>query len=86
MVVLNWTRKFVITLIGFAVLAAGLGLALPGIPGPGLLLMIAGFAILGLEYTWAKSALDSSKQKLRRITQPMQKTKAKTDPQENKPK
>jgi hypothetical protein len=36
------------------------------LPGPGLLLIIAGFAILATEYVWAQRALNYAKQKATR--------------------
>ena len=50
------TRRAALTLIGFALVAAGLaGLLLPFLPG--WLLIIAGFAMLSREYSWAHSGL-----------------------------
>jgi hypothetical protein len=50
------TRRAVLTLIGFALVAVGLaGLMLPVLPG--WLLLIAGFAVLSREYAWAYSGL-----------------------------
>ena len=45
--------------IGFAVLAVGLVLVVT--PGPGLLVIIAGLAILAHEFAWAAMALDKAK-------------------------
>jgi uncharacterized protein (TIGR02611 family) len=39
------------------------GLAMLVLPGPGLLLMIAGLAILATEYVWAQRALNFAKRK-----------------------
>ena len=44
---------------GFAVL--GVGLVMLVTPGPGLLVIIAGLAILAHEFTWAARALDKAK-------------------------
>ena len=44
---------------GFVVLAVGLVMLLT--PGPGLLVIIAGLAILAHEFAWAARALDKAK-------------------------
>ena len=45
--------------LGFTVLAVGLVLLIT--PGPGLLVIIAGLAILAHEFAWAAKALDKAK-------------------------
>ena len=45
--------------VGFAVLAVGLVMLVT--PGPGLLVIIAGLAILAHEFSWAASALERAK-------------------------
>ena len=50
------TRRAALTLIGFALVGVGLaGLLLPVLPG--WVLIIAGFAVLSREYSWAHSGL-----------------------------
>jgi hypothetical protein len=50
------TRRAVLTLVGFVLVCLGLaGLLLPVLPG--WLLIIAGFAVLSREYSWAHSCL-----------------------------
>lgn len=41
---------------GFLLLAAGLFLSLPGIPGPGIVLIVLSFGILSHDFHWAKRA------------------------------
>ncbi|HEV3362865.1 MAG TPA: PGPGW domain-containing protein [Acidimicrobiia bacterium] len=54
--VVRGTRRAALTLIGFALVALGLaGLLLPILPG--WLLILAGFALLSREYSWAHSGL-----------------------------
>lgn len=48
-------RRVVVTAIGCAVLAAGVVMMIT--PGPGLLVLAGGLAILGTEYDWAQRAL-----------------------------
>jgi len=45
--------------LGFTVLAVGVVLLVT--PGPGLLVMIAGLAILAHEFAWAETALEKAK-------------------------
>jgi uncharacterized protein (TIGR02611 family) len=45
--------------VGFLVLAVGVVLLVT--PGPGLLVIIAGLAILAHQFAWAASALDKTK-------------------------
>ena len=45
--------------LGFAVLAVGVVMLVT--PGPGLLIIIAGLAILAHEFAWAARALDKAK-------------------------
>jgi hypothetical protein len=50
------TRRAALTVIGFALVGVGLaGLVLPVLPG--WVLIVAGFAVLSREYSWAHSAL-----------------------------
>ncbi len=52
-------RKGFITFIGFMVLLAGLLMTV--LPGPGLLTMVAGLAILSTRHDWAKQWLEKLK-------------------------
>jgi len=47
--------------LGFTVLAVGLVLLVT--PGPGLLVIIAGLAILAHQFAWAAKALDKARQR-----------------------
>ena len=47
--------------VGFAVLAVGLVMLIT--PGPGLLVIIAGLAILAHEFSWAATALEKVKER-----------------------
>lgn len=57
-------KRVGVTLVGLALLAAG-GLML-FIPGPGILVIVAGLAVLATEYAWAESMLDRVKERTRR--------------------
>jgi hypothetical protein len=58
--VVRGTRRAALTLVGFGLVALGLaGLVLPVMPG--WILIIAGFAVLSREYSWANSGLAFAK-------------------------
>jgi len=52
-------RRIAVTVAGFAVLLAGVVMMVT--PGPGLLAIFAGLAILATEWAWAEKALDKAK-------------------------
>jgi uncharacterized protein (TIGR02611 family) len=54
----RWAR----IVMGFTVILFGLLLAIPGVPGPGFLVVIAGLAILATEYVWARRYLNRIKE------------------------
>jgi hypothetical protein len=49
--------------LGFLLLAVGLLLSLPGVPGPGIAVIILGLVILSDHFHWARRMLDWAKQK-----------------------
>ncbi len=53
------SKRIAVTVVGAAVVA--LGLAMLVLPGPGILVVALGFAILGTEYAWAAAALERTK-------------------------
>lgn len=57
--VLRSSRRIAVSLVGAALLVAGLAMMV--LPGPGLLVIVAGFAVLGTEYAWAAAALERTK-------------------------
>ena len=60
--VVRGTRRAVVTVVGFLLVLLGLaGLVLPVLPG--WLLIIAGFAVLSREYSWADSGLSYARRK-----------------------
>jgi hypothetical protein len=54
------SKRIAVTVIGAAFVA--LGLAMLVLPGPGILVVALGFAVLGTEYAWAARALERTKQ------------------------
>lgn len=53
------SKRIAVTVVGAAVVAAGLAMFV--LPGPGILVVAVGFAILGTEYAWAAAALERTK-------------------------
>jgi len=56
---LHQSFRLSVATVGFAVMA--LGVVMLVTPGPGLLVIIAGLAILAHEFTWAQRALEQAK-------------------------
>lgn len=52
-------RKIAVAVIGFTVVAVGVALLV--LPGPGLLVIIAGLAILAIGFEWAERYLNKAK-------------------------
>jgi hypothetical protein len=57
--VLRSSKRIAVFVIGAAFVCAGLALLV--LPGPGIIVVAVGFAILGTEYAWAAIALDRTK-------------------------
>jgi putative transmembrane protein PGPGW len=53
------SKRIAVTVVGAAVVAAGLAMLV--LPGPGILVIALGFAILGTEYAWAAAAFEKTK-------------------------
>ena len=64
--VFKWSKRILILLIGLPVIA--IGIVLIPLPGPGLLVIIAGLAILALEFDFARNWMEQAKQKLEETT------------------
>jgi uncharacterized protein (TIGR02611 family) len=52
-------KKSAVTILGAALLAVGLAMMV--LPGPGILVIVAGLAVLATEYVWARKLLDKAK-------------------------
>lgn len=57
-------KRLAIAVIGSTVLLFGIGLLV--LPGPGILVILAGLGILAVEFAWAKRLLEKGKAKLKR--------------------
>jgi Putative transmembrane protein (PGPGW) len=54
-------KRIGVSILGFTLVLAGFAMLV--LPGPGILVIIAGLAILATEYVWAQRALNFAKQK-----------------------
>jgi uncharacterized protein (TIGR02611 family) len=54
-------KRVAVTIVGFALVLAGLLMLV--LPGPGLLVIIAGLAVLATEYVWAERMLNLARRK-----------------------
>jgi uncharacterized protein (TIGR02611 family) len=54
-------KRFFTILVGFTVLLVGVVLSIPLVPGPGFLVVLAGLAILAVEFMWARRLLEHLK-------------------------
>lgn len=62
---LRQVRRLFIALIGFTVLA--IGLAMTVLPGPAILVIPLGLALLATEFVWAKKTLHQLKEQTQRL-------------------
>jgi uncharacterized protein (TIGR02611 family) len=54
-------KRIAVSVLGLLLLLAGLAMMV--LPGPGILVIIAGLAVLATEYVWAQRALNYTKEK-----------------------
>jgi len=54
---------------GFPLLLIGLILAIPGVPGPGIPLILFGLVLLSARFAWAKRVLEWAKRKWSQVLQ-----------------
>ena len=53
------TKRIAVSVVGGVLVLAGLIMLV--LPGPGLIVIVLGFAVLGTEYAWAAAALERTK-------------------------
>ncbi|HET7489247.1 MAG TPA: PGPGW domain-containing protein [Acidimicrobiales bacterium] len=53
------SKRIAVTIVGGALVVVGLAMLV--LPGPGILVVVAGFAVLGTQYAWAAAALERTK-------------------------
>jgi uncharacterized protein (TIGR02611 family) len=54
--------------VGLLLILIGIVLALPGVPGPGLLVVFGGLTVLGAEFEWARRLREWMLMTVRRAT------------------
>ena len=62
---LGQAKRLIVTVIGFTVLATGV--AMIALPGPAVVVIPIGLAILATEFIWAKKLLDTVKERIQRM-------------------
>jgi hypothetical protein len=65
---LQHTKRIARVIVGLVLVALGVVLALPGVPGPGLLVVLGGLTVLSGEFDWARRARDSMRETFKRVT------------------
>lgn len=53
------SKRLAVSVVGAVLVLAGLAMLV--LPGPGILVVALGFAVLGTEYAWAAAALERTK-------------------------
>ena len=62
---LGQARRLVVIVIGFTILVAGVAMIV--LPGPAVVVIPVGLALLATEFVWARRLLDSVKERFKRI-------------------
>jgi len=70
------TKRITVTVFGSLLVIAGLILMLPLVPGPGILVLVIGLAVLGSEYDWASDAMHWAKDYYQRTRKRMKERKS----------
>ena len=60
-------RRLLVSVLGSLLLLIGFILALPLVPGPGLLLVLAGFALLATEFDWAQDGAEWARRRTQAV-------------------
>ena len=71
------TKRITVTVLGSLLVVAGLILMLPLVPGPGILVLVVGLAVLGSEYDWASDAMHWAKDRYQRTRKRIRERKSK---------
>ena len=53
------SKRIAVTIVGFALVLGGLAMLV--LPGPGIVVVFAGLAVLATEYVWAATAIEHTK-------------------------
>ena len=60
-------RRIAKAIVGFVLILVGLVLAIPGVPGPGLAIVVLGLVVLSEQFHWARRIVEWGKQEWRRL-------------------
>jgi uncharacterized protein (TIGR02611 family) len=69
----SWVRRLIVLVIGSTVLIAGVLMLV--LPGPGILVIIVGLAILATEFVWAERLLVRARERAARVVGKLRKRK-----------
>ena len=65
----DWTlrkvKRLIVAVIGFTVLAGGIAMIV--LPGPAIVVIPVGLAILATEFVWARTVLKHAKERITRL-------------------
>ena len=64
---LQLAKRVILIVFGFTILLLGIVLSVPGVPGPGFLVIFGGLAILAVEFIWARKLLNRFKEQGTRL-------------------
>ncbi|MGH8937206.1 MAG: PGPGW domain-containing protein [Acidimicrobiia bacterium] len=64
-VTLKGARRLVVAVVGGTIVLVGIALLV--VPGPGLLFIAAGLALLGTEFVWARSLMSKIRRQAQRV-------------------
>jgi uncharacterized protein (TIGR02611 family) len=78
---LSAVRKIFRAALGFVVLFTGLVLAIPGVPGPGIAVILLGLVILSAHFHWARRSVEWVKRKAEQAKQKARSFRSKSDSQ-----
>ncbi|MHB8056303.1 MAG: PGPGW domain-containing protein [Desulfuromonadaceae bacterium] len=62
---LGQAKRLIVTVIGFTILAAGIAMIV--LPGPAIVVVPVGLAILSTEFIWARKLLVTLKERIERM-------------------
>ena len=62
---MHMLKRFAVTIVGVALLA--LGAAMMVLPGPGILVIVGGLALLATEYVWARRMLKTAQAQAEKV-------------------
>ncbi len=64
---LHHTKRVGRVLVGLVLILVGIVLAIPGVPGPGVLVIFGGLTVLSVEFHWARRLRDGMRHAFQRV-------------------